>query len=68
MFSGTPSRALPVILLTIIIARIYLRRERRIIGLKLEGGPCFSFRICLIMFANSSGGPYRRAFIVFQFL
>ena len=52
MFSGTLSRfiyaawvlgiycrALPVILLIIIIARIFLGSERRIIGLKLEGGP-----------------------------
>ena len=50
-FIGTPSRlicclglycrALPGILLIIIIARIFLRSYRMIIGLKLEGGPCF---------------------------
>ena len=38
---GIYCRALPVILLIIIIAIIFLRSERRIMGLQLEGVPCF---------------------------
>ena len=43
---GIYCRALPVILLIIIIAIMFLRSERRIIGLKLEGGPCFFLFFC----------------------
>ena len=40
-FLGIYCMALLVILLIIIIGRIFLRSKMRIIGLRLEGGPCF---------------------------
>ena len=35
--------------LIIIIARIFLRSERRIVGLKLEGGPCYFLVVVMVL-------------------